>query len=55
MEKITVTMTLYEPKRHSIRYNGDGEQPAIQSLYIMKTSLQGEQPRRVKVTIEEVE
>lgn len=55
MEKITVQMTLYEPKRHSVRYNGDGEDPGIQSLYVMNSVLKGERPKRIRVTIEEVQ
>jgi len=55
MEKQEIICNLYEEKKHSIRYNGLGNDPAIASVYVMKVAFAGHNaPKQIKITIEEV-
>jgi hypothetical protein len=55
MEKIVVLFSGYEAKKHSLRYNSVSKEDAIMSVYVMKHSLQTPYPKKIKITIEEVE
>jgi len=50
---IQVTMTLAKETRNNVRYNAEhNDRAAIDALYIKKFVLNGERPKRIKVTIE---
>ena len=42
-----------EAKKHSICYKTSQESPAVTSIYVMKTALEGAVPKKLKVTIED--
>jgi hypothetical protein len=57
MEKQTLTFTLERETKNTIRYQEDanGKPPAIGTLYVQKWLLGKEPPRRLAVTVGEVE
>ena len=55
---ITVEMTMREPKKHSVRYDGVGEEPFVKALYVMNqgiNELGAPVPKRIRLTIERIE
>lgn len=61
-EKVVVEMRLNAPKKHSVRYDGEGQEPGITSLYVMNRAINklgkiGEPvpAKRIRVTIERIE
>jgi len=48
---VTVTLVMNSEKRHSVRYDAVGDDPALTSAYIMKHSLPKPYPQTVKVTL----
>ena len=42
-----------EAKKHSICFKTTQESPAVTSIYVMKTALEGAVPKKLKVTIED--
>jgi hypothetical protein len=57
MEKQTLTFTMERTTKNTIRYqeDADGKPPAIGTLYVQKWLLGKEPPKRLTVTIGEVE
>jgi len=57
--KVVVEMALREPKKHSVRYDAEDKDAAIQALYVMNagvTALGEPVPaKRIRVTIERIE
>lgn len=55
MEKQEVIFDSMKPKKHSVCYKTKQTDPAVTSIYIMRSVLGGgELPKKVKITIEEV-
>lgn len=58
-KSVSVEMVLNAPKKHSVRYDGVGEEPGITSLYVMNRAINelGEPTpaKRIRVTIERME
>ncbi len=53
MKPVTVTLKLHAEKKHSVRYDFEGDhQDAISSLYVHKAFLPTPYPGKIKVTIE---
>jgi hypothetical protein len=55
MEKQTVIFVKPDEKKHSVRYYGEGEEPAMESIYVRKSALGGKIPKKLQITIEEIE
>jgi hypothetical protein len=55
MEKQTIVFDKPEGKKHSVCYKTSQQEPAVTSIYVMRTALGSPVPRKIKVTIEEVE
>jgi hypothetical protein len=57
MDKQTLTITLERETKNTIRYQGDadGKPPAIGTLYVQKCLLGKKPPKRLGVTIGEIE
>lgn len=54
MDKQIMTFSSPEKKKHSVRYYGEGAEPAMESIYVRKTALGGKIPKKLQITIEEV-
>lgn len=58
-KSVSVEMVLNAPKKHSVRYDGVGSEPAISSLYVMNRAINelGEEipAKRIRVTIERID
>jgi hypothetical protein len=54
MEKQEVIFDKSEGKKHSVCYKTSQENPAISSIYIMRSALGGSVPKKIKCTIEEI-
>lgn len=54
MDKQTCVFVKPEEKKHSVRYYGEGAEPAMESIYVRKTALGGKIPKKLQITIEEV-
>jgi len=54
MDKQVVVFSTYEPKKHSVCYKTKEVDVAITSIYIMRSALGTNVPKKIKVTIEEV-
>jgi hypothetical protein len=50
-EPVTVTLVKFEEKKGSVRYNAEGDDPAMTSAYIMKYALPKPYPQRIKVQL----
>lgn len=52
-KKFTVELGDKSPKKHSVRFNAEGDDPATSSIYVSKTAIDelGD-PERIKITIE---
>lgn len=50
---ITVTLTLTEPKKHSVRYDNKSDDAAISTLYVNKSALTQPWPPRLEIAIKE--
>jgi hypothetical protein len=57
MEEQTLTFTLERETKNTIRYSeeADGKPPAIGTLYVQKWLLGKEPPRKLTITVGEVE
>lgn len=55
MEKQEIIFDSMEGKKHSVRYNTSNKKAAVSSIYVSREVLDGKAPRKIKVTIEEVE
>jgi hypothetical protein len=55
MEKKEVIFTIPEGKKHSVCYKTTAKDAAVQSIYVMRTALGNNIPKKIKITIEEVE
>ena len=53
MKKLIVVFDKSEAKKHSICFKTSQESPAVTSIYVMKTALDGGVPKKLKVTIED--
>lgn len=51
-EKITITFTDKDPKRHSIRWNAEDKDAIVDAIYIRKPAFQN--ARKIRLTVEEV-
>ena len=54
MEKQVVIFDIAEPKKHSICFKSKDKDAAVQSVYLMRTAFGGEDPKRIKITVEEI-
>jgi hypothetical protein len=54
MEKQVVIFDVPEAKKHSVCYKTKQDDPAITSIYVMRSHLGNPAPKKIKVTIEEV-
>ena len=54
MEKTVIVFDKPEGKKHSVCYKTSQDNPAIASVYIMKSHLGTPAPKKIKITIEEV-
>jgi hypothetical protein len=54
MKAQTVVFDKMEPKKNSCCYKTSQEDPAITSVYVMKYALGQLYPKKIKVTVEEV-
>lgn len=53
MATITIKLGSPDEKKKVVKYNGSGDDPALQNLYITKTALKKiGNPETIKVTIE---
>lgn len=48
---VTVNMVLFEEKKGSVRYNAEGNDPAITSTYVMKHALPKPYPKSFKMQL----
>ena len=55
MEKHEVVFDIVEPKKHSIRYRIKQEDTAVSDIYIYRSHLGVPVPKKIKITIEEVD
>ena len=57
MKKQEVIFDSYDHKKNSVCYKTSQSNPAVTSIYLMRTALSGSAviPKKLKVTIEEVE
>ena len=55
MEKQVIIFDTADPKKHSIRFNTSDLEAATASIYLKKTIIGTPVPKKIKVTIEEVE
>lgn len=53
MEKQVIIFDKPEGKKHSICYKTSQNDPAIQSVYVMRSHLGNIPPKKIKITIEE--
>ena len=55
MEPKSITLTLREEKKHSVRYDAprSAEDPLVTSLYVMKSHLSRPFKKQITVTIKE--
>ena len=53
MEKKEIVFDLAEPKKHSICFKTTEKDAPIQSVYLMRTAFGAEEPKRIKITVEE--
>ncbi len=49
--KQSVIFDTYEEKKHSVCYNTTQENPAVTSIYVMKTALPKPYPKKITVTL----
>lgn len=56
MTKQEIIFDSSEPKKHSVCFKTSQKDPAISSVYLMRTAFAGQkEPKKIKVTVEEVE
>ena len=53
MNKQEVIFDTCEPKKHSVCYKTSQQNPAVTSIYIMKTALGQQFPAKIKMILEE--
>ena len=54
MEKKVIVFDKPESKKHSVCYKTSQEDPAVTSIYVMRSHLGIPLPLKIKVTVEEV-
>jgi hypothetical protein len=55
MKKQTIVFDKPEGKKHSVCFKTSQDDPAITSVYVMRSHLGSPAPKKIKITIEEVE
>lgn len=54
MEKQEIILTINAPKKHSVRFSNKSVNAALSDVYIKRFALDSAIPKKIKITIEDV-